>query len=438
MKNTHSRRYIEWDKEAVKISISDPDEWNEKVATLNWDNYIMFEEAQIARVKTLRAVWIYGTWTYQFNGERPVVYIGYDIDNYEIWYFNPDNGQGIKGFAALKVLKEKMVETNGKKLQARFGALNQMDEEDLKLVQPLHNINRCVGPFIGNTSIRKNQYYTDKIYKADVSSAYPAEGIYNLPDLHTAELIRGYVEPSEEWPIVFYLESNHVAEYKQKPLNLSGEKKTLNKIVKPKRKNEHPVYFGFAFNDEPELCLRCKYSKYNLEEFLYFYDRKKEDELAKAVMNLAIGTFDFVVVPKGEVVKSKNSYFGHLRAIICGRHNHKMIEYYNEIEKKGYEVLQVQTDSIIWRGGPIDSAIAEKEIGKLHLEIENGRGFIHGCGAYWVEDENNRICKHQGIKNWSDDIDTLEKFKEFFESNEYKMEFMKIDPEKLIFEMTEA
>lgn len=443
-------RDIRWDKEAVICSFSEFEEWNKRVDTLDWEEYIPFECTR--GVRTSRSFWLYGRWSFEFTGQESVkIYVGYEIDHHEIWIFNENNNQSIRGFEARKILVEKMFQTNGKKLQARFGALNGLVDDDLFTIQAIHNINRCVGPFIGNASFKKNVFYESSVYKADVSSAYPGEGIYKLPDLRTAQIFDEYIEPSEEWPIVFYLEHHHIAEYGR----FDTHKDQFHPLYrwyrgngkKPRKtswKKERPIGFTDLFTEEPELCLCCKYSDYNLEEFLYFYEQKsrgieKEREEAKAVMNLAIGTFDFVCTDeKGNVIKSKSTYFGHLRALICARHNHNMIQYYDEIVRKGYEVLQVQTDSIIWRGGPIESAIDEKKIGKLHLEIEDGRVFIHGCGAYWIEDKENKIEKHQGIKNFPKDVNSLEEFKKFFENGNPIIEDWKLNSQTLKYELMEV
>lgn len=439
-------RTVNWQKESKKLMISDEQEWNDMIDSLDWDKYIPFEVAKQSKVLTHRTFWREGRWSYVWEGERPIVYLGKEIDDHEIWFWAPaeelaDEQQeeevSIKGFDALRALKEKMQETNGKKFAARFGAIRQ-EEENLWLVKELHAINQCVGPFIGNSSFVGNQYYDGGIYKADVSSAYPAEGIYKLPDWRTMQLFDYCIEPSEEWPIVFYFDTHHVAEYNVFDTRvdmyhpLYREYRNNRKAVyAPKRKREYKARFKHGF-DSVE-CAACKYSDFNLEEFLYFYDRKKDDPMAKAIMNLSIGTFDFIECPNYEIKTCRIPYLGHLRAVICARHNHNMIKYYDEIEKKGYEVLQVQTDSIIWKGGLIDSATRDKQIGKLHLEIENGRAFIHGCGAYWVEDSERAIEKHQGMRNWKP-VESLEAFQEFFE-NRPKIEGYFINEKTLKFEL---
>lgn len=431
-------RHIYWDKEAEKVIISGIQEWNEFADTLDWQNYILWEATY--GMRTNRAFWVDGRWSFQVEGDCPVVYIGYDIYKHVIVYFS----EKCFGMKALKILKAKMQETNGKKLEARFGGWPQ-DKENLDRVKAIHEINKCVGPFIGNSSLMKNQWYAAGVYKADVSSAYPAEGRYKLPTLKGCRIVNEYVEPSEEWPIVFYLKNHHVAEYGVFDTHVDMRHELYKwyrgrgdrKVHRTKRKKEAPVKFLPFFDDE--VCLCCKYSEYDLSEFEYFYDRKSFDEDAKMVMNASIGTFDMINCPDMEILPSKMKYYGHLRAIICARHNHKMIQYWNEIVSKGYKVLQVQTDSIIWQGGMIDSATREKEIGKLHLEIENGKGFIHGCGAYWVEDDKNAIEKHQGIRGWDQfGIDSLDKFREFFESNDnVRFEEWSLNVDNLKFELKE-
>lgn len=434
-------RYIYWDKEAEKEVVSDYYEWNDIMDTLDWSLYIPWEATY--GIRTHRGFWLDGRWSYQIKNECPVVYIGYELYKHVIISFN-STSDGIK---ALKALKAKMKETNGKLFEARFGGLPQ-DKENLPRVKQLHEINRCVGPFVGNASLQKNQWYDSGVYKADVSSAYPAAGRDKLPTLKGCRLVNGYVEPSEEWPIVFYLKNHHIAEYgvfdthedMQHELYKWYRGRGDRKVHKTKRKKEMPVKFLPFVEDE--LCLCCKYSEYDLKEFDYFYDLKsssdkEEAEIAKGVMNKSIGTFDMVDCPDMELLPCKIKYFGHLRAIICARHNHNMIKYYDEIVSKGYKVIQVQTDSIIWQGGMIESATREKAMGKLHLEIENGKGFIHGCGAYWVEDNNTAIEKHQGIRGWKEyGIDSLEKFREFFETTDnVRFEEWRLNPETLKYEL---
>lgn len=447
-------RNLNWSQEAIVREIYDYSEWNALVDTLDWEKYILWEATKGAR--TSRYMWVDGRWSYQFEGECPRVYIGYSTHHHEIWRFVPceigDEGKDKEsqeplptGFQALKALKQRMGANNNKKLQARFGALDQT-EENLWLIEALHAINRCVGPFVGNASLVSNQYYDKNVYKADISSAYPAQGLEKLPDLHTAQLFDYRIEPSEEWPIVFYLDSHHVAEYQRfdtrkeftHDLYRNYRNPRGKKVHKTARKKEYQVDFlrcGYG-----EQCLACKYSKYGIPEFQEFYDMKESGDeytrnLAKSVMNKSIGCLDFVACPEYKIIPCKIKYFGHIRAIICARHNKRMIEIYDEIQAQGSKVLQVQTDSIIWQGKPIASATSEKYLGCLHTEITDGRAFIHGCGAYWVEDNNQAIEKHQGIKGFPK-FETLETFKEYFELNTTKLEFevYEINPQTLKFE----
>ena len=446
-------RNFDWEKESVKRVFHSHEEWNQAIDELDWNKYIPFEATY--GVRTARAFWVDNRWSYVMEGEGAKIYLGKDMLDHEIWVFRQEtkliDAEGnetapITGGAAAKLFGEKLKETNGKKLQARFGGINQFDvtADEWKWIEPIHVINKCVGPFVGNASLRANQYYEGNVYKADVSSAYPGEGMYKLPDLHTAQLFDYCIEPSEEWPIVMYLDTHHIAEYKgfdtRKEYNhvlYRQFRNQKNRMYKTKRKVERARKFGFAFDSE--MCLAFKYSEYNLEEFKYFYERKGIDDQAKAIMNYVIGTFDYIEAPNGEIVRSKGTYYGHLRAVICARHNHNMIKYYDEIVKSGGTVLQVQTDSIMWQGKPIASAIREKQIGKLHLEIENGRAFIHGCGAYWVEDDNQKIEKHQGIKDFpKDKINCLEDFKKYFETERIRIEAWRLNFETLKFELMEV
>lgn len=442
--------HFDWENESEYIIIDDHEEWNKFIATLDRNKFIPFEATY--GLRTNRSFWIDNRWSIIIQGECPTVYLGINMQKKQIVKFAPDSHKG--GLAARKVLVNKMHETNGKKLQARFGALSQdrelywLEWTNLDVVKALHQINRCVGPFIG--SIDKNTYVSEGLYKADVSSAYPSCGRERLPDLKKSKMVRGYVEPSEEWPIVFYLVGHHIAEYgvfdthkdmKHDLYQLYRNSHTC-KMWKTKKKKEKAVSFGPGYLSQElkdlEVCLCCKYSKYDLKEFDYFYNLKEsledgsERDEAKGVMNYSIGTFDMINCPNYEILPYKMKYFGHLRALICARHNHNMIEYYDDLIKSGYRIIQVQTDSIIWQGKMASCVSREKTFGALHLEIENGHGYIHGCGAYWVEDDNRVIEKHQGIRNWDlnkDKIQSLDDFRRFFETNEIEFEHWELQPD---------
>ena len=425
-------RYVYWSKEAQIIHIENDEKWDELINSFDPDKKIN----NPAGVKTLRAMWNNGKWAADIKGNMVYIYTK-DLDGYKI-YVSPQTAEGknkeeipISGMEARNMLAHELLKTNGKSFQARFGGIAQTadkfvyDKEsgmsNLEVVAALHRINQNVGPFIGNASLLPNQNY-EGVNKADVDSAYPNQAVNKiLPTLKDSKIIKGYVEPTAEFPFVFYLESNHIAIYNEldthrdcfHPL-YKNFRPDDSLVVKRKMKKEYRADF-LRISKEKEICLCCKASEFNLEEFLIFHGIKSRSEgiektKAKAVLNLTIGTFDMVNCPNYSLLPYRYTYFGHLRAVILARHNHSMMNYYDEIVKRGGRVLQVQTDSIMWQGEVIESVKREKGLGNLVLEIESGKAFIHGCGAYWIEDNNKHIEKHQGLANFPA-VNSMEEFK---------------------------
>lgn len=431
-------RYIDWFRDGY-FYLLEPEKWNELRNSLDDD----FRLSCVNGIRTVKDPYYCGYWHYD-EDKQLLFYYDEESDEFKfVTWKDSANGSG-SGFYSRRLLEERMGE---KKMQARFGAIpcsydsfywkKECGERfkfwcDLDVVQYIHDINRCVGPFIGN-EVENDVEIENGLWKADVKSAYPACACGKLPDLHNSKLVKGRIDPSKEWPIVFYLKSHHIAEYEKFDThvdmyhylyrNFRSKKKNITKY-----KKEDSICF-IDVNDDDEISLCCQYSPYTLkEEFEYFYNLKeqsegKEKEAAKGVMNFSIGTFDFVKMDddKKKVAPSKYKYFGHLRAVILARHNHKMIEYYDEIKKKNMEFVCIQTDSLMWRGKEsIDSAITDaKNMGELNLEIKNGKGYIHGCGCYWVEDDKNFVEKHQGFVDWGDP-QTMEEFKKEINTKHYR------------------
>lgn len=444
-----SIKYINWNKEAEKIILTYEafDEFkqslDENKRYYNCDGF-----------KTIRSYWTNGEWTLNEDYGDSTIWMGcWDETkgDYEYKIYTTAEEQLTKeAKSGMKCRRElgKMLENKyGKKFTSCFGSLKV--DKDLKfksidnfsLVQALHNINRCNGPLIGiNYNVEEKVW--DNVYKADVKSAYPAAAASKIPDIRTGEIIYGYFEPTIEWPVVFYLKSYHIAEYGMYDTHtdcLSGLWKFRNMKKAPNRtkfKNEPYIEFR-DIRPEDEVCLRCKYSEYDLSVFCEIFEKKEktkdktERENLKNLLNFTIGTFDFLLFEKDKKNiknKSKYDYFGHIRAVILARHNHKMIEYYKEMRKKGYQLLCIQTDSMVWRGGPLDCVVDTSNLGDFHREISNGRVWFHGCGAYFIEDSESWILKHQGIKEFPA-IDNLGDFVEYFKDNDFFIEYVEYDPD---------
>lgn len=447
--NFNDFRYIRWYIEG-DIWLLEKEEWNRLIARLRSNPERWPEVKNVDRQKTLRLVWLDGKWCIDIS--RGELFFAPSYNKYYVFrvskkqkvkaktkykFLDEEEVKALKdiaGMDALHILKEKMQEIKGFKEQKAFGALNLEKEDERELAKAVHNINRCVGPFIG-----VNQKYlgkiTERVWKADYSSAYPAHGTYKIPDMRQREIVKGRERPTEEWPVCFYLKSGHVAEYRMYDTHIDGFSELYQKYRNPsnrKSKHDEPAVRFKIIDDEDEITLRLKYSKYDLkEEFDYFYkmkQEKKDREAAKAVLNSSIGCFDFL--PRNKKTKqplwnSNYRYFGHIRAVILARHNHEMIERYKEIKGRGMELVSIQTDSMIWTttdpqiDGRLESTVCAllAKMGDFVEEICNGRVYIAHCGAYFIEDAIVKIIKHQGIENFDESIDSLEGFIDWFKNN---------------------
>lgn len=427
-------RAIYWELEAKKIKHPNIESFNEFVSTLDPQKRLSMSNHG---VKTTRSYYEAGTWRPMFQGyvEDGIcytceIYYCKSETEYEIHTLVGKENQSISGFDAFKVLKQKMKQNNNKGMTARFGSFKQTISNIQNYIEPIHRINQNVGPIIGclyevqNTPI-------EGVNKADVSSAYPGEGSKTLPTTKGMIIKDGRVKPTEEYPFAYYLSSGHIAIYDELDTHYDCDhflyrewtrKPGQTKRYKNKKVSKIDKKIGFLeVEDKDEKTLLMKASPETLRpEFEYFYDIKsnkalpeEERDIAKAVMNFTIGCWDWINCPEGTIIPSKVDYYGHLRAVILARHNHNMIKYYDEIVAAGGEVYQIQTDSIIWKGPIIDSVKTEKKLGDLILEIENAFGFIHGCGAYWLEADGKILKKHQGVKDCPE-LNSIEDYVDFF------------------------
>lgn len=414
-KTAHNIRYINWEVEATKISL-DREEFNAKLDELA----AIPQKTFLTNRKTLRKVW-FKTWHY--DELKKAIYYADEVGNYFIYYATNKvykEKHELSGTQCARLFWDEFMKRYKIGQAAAFGAIPIRNRF---MTETIHKCNRCVGPFIWADEDYTNTHL-EGLYKADVSSAYPFSAGDKLPDARTAKIVEGRESPSAEWPVAFYT-SGHIAEYGMYDTHRDSfnflYREARNKIT-PSKHGEPPVRFG----NTDEKTILMKYSKYSLKDtFEHFYKLKEIDETAKQIINLTIGTFDMLdwANDKKGLINwnSSYSYYGHLRAVVLARHNHRMCQEYNNLMKKGYELVSIQTDSLMWIGGPYEGAVKEKKIGNLVSEIENGYGFNHGCGAYWVNDDKREkpIVKAQGIKEFPKDEMTEEKiFIDWFKTHQ--------------------
>ena len=281
------------------------------------------------------------------NNEFFVYYTNFLDDN--------KNKNEYTGKEAIQLLEDKFKEINNIGLLKAFGSV----DESFKL-----NIPRQFY-YVKKTHTNK---IIDGISILDFSSHYPSCGSDILPDAHKTKKIDMLVPPTKEYPFAFY-STGHIAIYNEFNTNdwinvnnsfmiyMLQEKVLTNKIT------------------DDTYTILMKASNYTLKEtYEYFYNKRKEDEINKLVLNASIGYFH----TKSYTTRK----FAHLAAVIIARANNKM---YNLAKKIGFKnILHICVDGIIYKG--TKSFGFGEGLGSLKQEFLNKSIYIKGCNQYIVSE----------------------------------------------------
>lgn len=265
----------------------------------------------------------------------------------------------------------------------------------------------------------KNPYYMGKVLKCisalDGCSQYPSNLMGTLPDAHTSVEYHGTIKPNEEYPFAFYIKSGHIAEYNRFDSHnwtTSDFAAYLFRINTTK-----PYCFNNNIKPEDDVTILMKASKYTLNNCLtYFYNLRKTNDIAKLVMNAAIGMFH------------TNSYthykLAHLAAIAIARANNSLLEMTKKIGK--INILHICVDGIIYIGSTKYGS-DEKGLGIYNQEYLGCEGIIINMNAYIIKTPKGYKVKHGAYnknKDGSDIDDTkITNFNEVFN-------WVKVDPIK--------
>lgn len=246
-----------------------------------------------------------------------------------------------------------------------------------------------------------NKRFTGKIipniFKADVSSAFPYEACKRLPTLKDHKIVYGYeVEPTEEYPFVFYSDGRLVILEKDGTIVDTDDftsspfyKKIMAEMNYSDKAYEYdyPVYekellFGY------KKCLCCKAAPSLKEIMEEIYEEKKSgNKHAKLLMNRFIGYCWH---------KCQPSYF-HLTAVIIARCDNRIVEMARRLLGRGCMPLLIATDSIMWKGedDEIKELIKPKDentqLGDLCWEAYDAEAAIMGSKCYQVKHSNGTL-----------------------------------------------
>lgn len=256
-----------------------------------------------------------------------------------------------------------------------------------------------------------NDHFTNrkiKVYKADVSSAYPFELTKSLPTFHDCKRINGRVEPTKEYPFAFYIKSRHV--------------KIFNELYTRDFKNTLYPYrsIGRVWNPldsvkpEDDITILCKeekeYSKY-IQQIAYdLYNGRKEHPEYKIWLNAFIG----------KLQSNSNPFASCVSAVIIARCAYNMIKRCEVLRNENNIPVLVNTDSISWINiNPSSVYTTEKKIGNFVLEYAGTDMYIKSVKAYQyiteegcktvfagVKKEISKLIKFGDISNY-DEVSTL-------------------------------
>lgn len=227
----------------------------------------------------------------------------------------------------------------------------------------------------------KNLHYLDRVIKnvsaVDFCAHYPSCSLGDLPNANTAVKIKGIVNPSEKYPFAFYPVSGHCAEFK--------------------KFNTRAWHFSdfapFLFTEEDlnkveidgEYTILMKRADKTFDKTLdFFYNKRKDCEIYKTVMNATIGMFH---------TKSYTEYkYAHIASIALSRANDKILRLANKIGLPN--ILQICVDGIIYKG-KIEFGEKEKGLGKLYQEFTGKEIKARNINCYIVKDDDGKILKYK-------------------------------------------
>ena len=378
--------YINWrDPSQVEHIQLSQSEYNEKFQWYKDHGYLIDNRKGMGN-RTVRSVWYHHPFSYCHDREPHIAKL-YTTDgdyNFTVYYTYFDSSKqhrdlGVSGGAAFRLVNGRFFAETGKSLQAAFGRCEREFIFD--------QVNTALSPIV-YANENEFDYVQSNIYKADVSSAYPYGLCFDLPDIHKGSVrkIAGVIPPNEEYPFAFYVNSGHLAIYKE--LDTYKEFRT------------HPLYssrgkFRNEFYGDKDVTILCKRSKYSLKNVMMdLYDQKGEDPNIKTMMVAFIG-----------YIRSTQSwqhhYMGHLSACVYARHIKRMLKFYDAIVKDGNIVEMIPTDAICWKGHAMPGITTkEKKIGNFVLEFENAKLLMLANGVYGIEVNKEIVCfKHQGTSS---------------------------------------
>lgn len=379
------KRVVNWTK-GVKPLVINLNKYNEKLEEVK-NTYREFTGASFNVIQTIRM-----NGCYKIVRKSNFVEIRL-IDHLEPYIFR-FSFVGVKqenvgaGKAGLEYYNDSLKEKTGDDDISFFKVFSGKKYKDIYT-----KVKKCViSPFDYCDSMVLNKKIM--VNKADVSSAYPNELCKDLPTFHDCKELKGRVEPNEEYPFAFYINSRHVKIFNELytadfantkyPYRSIGRKWNPKDSVKP----------------EDDITILCKkekkYSKYIKEISQELYNGRKDNPEFKMHMNAFIG----------KLQSNDNPWGSCISAVVIARCANNMVNRCKKLLHAGCRVVLVNTDSISWMGNiNTDVYTTEKKLGNFVLEYTNIPMIIKSVKGYqYIADG---VCKtiYSGelkeiTKNW--------------------------------------
>lgn len=400
-------KYLEWYK--VEPKFLSKQEIDAKITELIAEGGV-----DVTTSKTKASDWIYNKISYHLDKNKSgSSYTLYVYKDYRMQIYrrsSDDESFPITSGQCGKELRDVYRSHTGVSLQKAYGVVSS-EEYRACCPKPLYYINRkYANKTISNVS------------GIDVTSMFPAKICGKLPDAHTAIKLQGKHKPTEEYQFAFYLKSHHCAEYgvfDTHDYMSPALDMTLALFLCSDIKKRVCIYE--AVKDDDEITVLMKPSKYVFDQAIeQIADRKaKGDKLAKAVMNIGIGTLhrnpeNQFGSRKGKAI---NSYY-HICAIMQGRANKLQLDTMKEIKKKGGIVLQAIVDSLIYIDNNIVIGTREKKFGEYHIEFTNAEFRMANVLNRYAVAQDGKIIKKRLSGNF--DISKIVVLEDIDQFNEVK------------------
>ena len=230
----------------------------------------------------------------------------------------------------------------------------------------------------------KKDYYT-KVFKADVSSAFPFEGTKSLPNFNHYTVVDDFVPPNDRYPFAFYgdgtiawLEDGQLystaffyelpySQFYYRKATVDASRLIAEKELETKVAQQYPKTI---LVEQAEISLA--------PVFEALYKLKNEgNSTAKAIMNYFIGYC---------WRKSKPEY-AHIAALILARTNLRMMNISLELLRRNQNPILIATDSVAWEGTEQeDLYTTTKSLGAFVLEHKNCELALKSSKAYQIRD----------------------------------------------------